>query len=371
MNDSDESTVPISLLATFDDLQRNNQILLEASEEEFLQFVNGVTKWKERWENTELECQRLSIELTKQYQEVRNLERKLEHARGLLDDELAQRRRAEEERDRLADHLTLLRQLVLDDKLVDQVTLKKIQNLDKNLPRTYSNVLSPGLVREAEDMTVGSIHNVDDLSFDDTLGLVDESRTRSGAVYGHVEKRRSGKRSYEEPAPQLETVASPRGGVVKRRRSRSVGFREPVVEVDEYVPRVPQPLGNLDKQHRKSASVGDVVTGAPPGPATPSQENMDLMDTAVSAQHHMVQKTVLIHEICTVCGKRLKFGRICLKCRGCKTTTHTECAERVHPVCEGATVSYTPSGERGSPEMYRTPTSAVKKKQIFSSPMLR
>ena len=46
---------------------------------------------------------------------------KLEHARELVDKEVTARKKIEVERDKLSDHLTLLRQLVMDDKLVGSV----------------------------------------------------------------------------------------------------------------------------------------------------------------------------------------------------------------------------------------------------------
>ena len=50
-----------------------------------------------------------------------NLTVKLEHARELVDKEVTARKKIEVERDKLSDHLTLLRQLVMDDKLVGSV----------------------------------------------------------------------------------------------------------------------------------------------------------------------------------------------------------------------------------------------------------
>ena len=65
MNDSNESVVPISLLATYDEMTRNNQVLLESSDAKLLEFVKSVERWRKKWENVELECERLTLELTR------------------------------------------------------------------------------------------------------------------------------------------------------------------------------------------------------------------------------------------------------------------------------------------------------------------
>jgi len=392
---STDSTVSTSLLAKFDELSRNSRVLLEASEERFLEFVQDVTVWRKRWENAELECQRLSIELTKEAQCVLNMESKLNQARGMLEREIGTRKRAENERDQLQSHLMLLRNLVMDDKIVGQGTLRKIRDLDNGLPSFSGQVLSPGLYKDRDqqqgtDLTMGSILNVDDLSFDDTVDLC-ESRTRAGTMYKDSEweesgRGRSGKRGRSGGigdlksllnSNNLEAVASPRtGGETKKRRSRSVGFREPLEDrraqdedtsSDEMpkVPQVPQPMGrNKAEAPRPTFSTDQHKSGVEADSQMYGGEGMIL------PRHNFVQKTVLKRENCDVCLKRIKFGKIFQKCRGCDTNLHMECVEKIHPLCEGASKTY--DDMRSTPDPFSTPSkSGIKQKQIFASPMLR
>ena len=60
----------ISILTEFDDLVRNEKVLNEGSERQFLKFVNNCELNRRRWEQSEHECQRLSIELTKASHEI-------------------------------------------------------------------------------------------------------------------------------------------------------------------------------------------------------------------------------------------------------------------------------------------------------------
>lgn len=382
-----------SLLVKFDELCRNSQILFEASEEKFLEFVGDAMVWRKRWENAELECQRLSIELTKEAQSVSTLESRLNQARVMLDREIVTRKRAENERDQLHNHLMLLRKLVMDEKTVGQGTLRKIRDLDNGLGSFSEQVLSPGLYKDREthqcrtDLTAGSILNVDDLSFDDTIDLC-ESRTRAGTMYNDSEweelergRGRSGKRGRsvtQNDVINLEATASPRtGGEIKKRRSRSVGFREPLDDrrtqdedesSDEIqkVPKVPQPMGRnnedalrprsfITNQHKDAVETDPEIHGCA---------------GVILPRHNFSQKTVLKRENCDVCLKRIKFGKIFQKCRGCETNIHMECVEMANPLCEGAVKTY--DDLRSTPDPFSTPSkSGTKQKLIFSSPMLR
>lgn len=42
---------------------------------------------------------------------------------------------------------------------------------------------------------------------------------------------------------------------------------------------------------------------------------------------------VIKPESCVPCGKRIKFGKISLKCRDCRVVTHPECRERCPLPC--------------------------------------
>ncbi|XP_024887969.1 rac GTPase-activating protein 1-like isoform X2 [Temnothorax curvispinosus] len=46
---------------------------------------------------------------------------------------------------------------------------------------------------------------------------------------------------------------------------------------------------------------------------------------ASSANHSFMSKIVIKPETCTPCGKRIRFGKIALKCRACPATCHPEC----------------------------------------------
>ncbi|XP_043820922.1 rac GTPase-activating protein 1 isoform X2 [Dromiciops gliroides] len=49
--------------------------------------------------------------------------------------------------------------------------------------------------------------------------------------------------------------------------------------------------------------------------------------------HDFVSKTVIKPESCVPCGKRIKFGKLSLKCRDCRVVAHPECRDRCPLPC--------------------------------------
>ena len=140
------------------------------------------------------------------------MEHKLAHARTLLDNELGARKKAEAERDRLSSQLHLLRQLVLDDHLVDEVKLSRIRTIgaadfmsDEDV---YSPCVTPKGILKKVNMTEESIRDVDDLSFDDTRDLCDTRSRLERRSDARKRSRSQGRKNIGENI--LENIASPR-----------------------------------------------------------------------------------------------------------------------------------------------------------------
>jgi len=386
--------MPTSVVAIFDELVRNAAILTEGSEEEFLTYAKNSEVSRQRWEHAELECQRLSIELTKCSHDITSLERKLKDARLMLDNELHLRKKAEAERDKMANQLLQLKQLVMETDInaMNEVTANKIRGLDVcGLRSPYTNILSPGLMSEALNgrvsavnltYTEASVLDVDDLSFDidDTAGLC-ESRTRAGTYFkgerDEENKRRKRSRSTTKKTelPVVEENVSKRG-----RRSRSVGTNGHVEErmKEETTRQKPRSRrsamsegrgrkGNIRENSRRSTLSNKSTEG---------KENTKVYDEEIVTDHILVERTVIKPENCVVCSKRVKFGKICLRCLHCKETLHMECKESAG-ACHATSpkVSNIPFPSLPTPNKrvstYLTPSKKDNKRTNFASPMLR
>jgi len=387
-----EEDKSLSILAVYDDLVRNGAILTDGSEPEFLTYVGNSEVSRQRWEHAELECQRLSIELTRCSQDISNLEHKLKHARLMLDNELHLRKKAEAERDKMANQLQMLKQLVMDtDSGIDEVTIDKIRGLDVcGVRPTYTNInfLSPGLTRETMNarvstinLTEASVLDVDDLSFDidDTANLC-ESRTRAGTFFrgekDEVVTRRKRSRSTTK-MPELPVVAE---NVSKKgRRSYSVGHDDVGDLKREEMPRQPRSRRSAVSEGRgkRSNIRANQRRSTMSNKSTEGKENtVKVDDGEAMTEHTLVEKTVIKSEKCVVCSKRIKFGKIYLKCLHCKETLHMECRDSAgtchatSPKASGIPFpSLTTPNKRAS--TYLTPSKKDNKNTIFASPMLR
>ncbi|KAK1876330.1 Rac GTPase-activating protein 1 [Dissostichus eleginoides] len=50
-------------------------------------------------------------------------------------------------------------------------------------------------------------------------------------------------------------------------------------------------------------------------------------------KHEFLSKTVIMPETCSPCGKRIRFGRMAVKCRTCRAVAHPECKMRFSSDC--------------------------------------
>ncbi|KAL6266839.1 hypothetical protein P5V15_003668 [Pogonomyrmex californicus] len=58
-----------------------------------------------------------------------------------------------------------------------------------------------------------------------------------------------------------------------------------------------------------------------------NKENIDseLLNAKTFVNHNFISKMIIKPETCVSCGKRMRFGKMALKCRDCPVICHTEC----------------------------------------------
>jgi len=398
----EEEEESLSLVAQFDQLVRNRAVLTAAEgEQKFLAFVKGADGNRQRWEATEVECEKLTEQLSKSTQEVSMLEGRLEQARGMLQTEVEGRRRAESERDMLAKKFQAVQSLVLEGS-VGGVRRSLHQQVSRILGTPESGVapIFPSIHLDATpraDRTDGSVLDVDDLSLDDTADLCQDSplppnsgrrsRSRGGRKrsrsksqgrvldrveewveeqQGRLEERLEEASLVEEQDRVRERMAEVKGaaGVAAALRNEVEELRKVEAEVEQLRKRRDEGKVEETKRRKRSYSVGQRESI---GVHTRSQNG------GSPAGHKMAQKTWLKSEKCGVCAKRMKFGKIGLRCIVCKLSLHTDCAPGVSSLCLGPTAT-TSSPTLVSRIPARSPDNAGRTRTrapLFASPMLR
>ncbi|XP_034178181.1 rac GTPase activating protein tumbleweed [Osmia lignaria lignaria] len=366
----------LSLLASHDEVVRCTDVLVNgACEEEFLQFAINQEEMRQKWLASIQECQRLHSALEKAHQEAADLDRKLSHARRLLDEEKRKRRTVEEQRNALERQIAMTRDLLFNDggKNFNDETREKLQFLNNTtLNGRHSNMHIKDLQNDklntiAELDSTGSI--LSDLS---CFSKSEDDLDTSVIIQQHQKKR-----EWKEHRPSGEYSTRKRHSTVQKiaelnSSDRIVATTTVVMpkegnitasSVIEAIPRDENtdPQGPLhsarkrrksgDRSKSKLAPVNTNEMQIDTAPSAPKADNLTsgsdsegifkpspniggyTLNTKSARGHSFIAKTVIKPEICTPCDKRIRFGKVALKCKDCRATAHTECKDLVPLPC--------------------------------------
>ncbi|XP_058807772.1 rac GTPase-activating protein 1 [Phymastichus coffea] len=388
----------LSLLASHDELVRCTNVLVNGScEGEFLQFAINQEEMRQKWLASVQECQRLHSALEKAHREASNLDRKLSHAKRLLEEEKKRRRTAEEQRDICERQIALVRDLFNNDggRNLNDETREKLQFLNNT---TLNGRNSTHLRDHLQDKlnTITELDSTGSLLSDVSCFSKSEDDLDRSIILQQTHK----KREWKEHRPSGEYVIS------SKRRSAlqkavDLNSSDKIIatttlhmpkdgtitasSVIEAIPgdenKDPQPntSQNSSRKRRKSSErpnrskSSHLDPDVPPTPSAPKKDilssNSDsenickpspningfTMSSRSSRVHTFISKTVVKPEICTPCGKRLHFGKPAYKCKDCRAVSHSKCREFVPLPCVPTGNTPTLRGATGTIADY-TPT---------------
>ncbi|EZA51336.1 hypothetical protein DMN91_002072 [Ooceraea biroi] len=365
----------LSLLATYDELVRCTNVLINGScEEDFQQCALNQEAMRQKWSGTEQECGRLLAALNKAQNEIAGLDKKLCHARRKLEEENHKRRVAEEQRDVLERQVAMVRNLLLNDggRNLNDETREKLQFLNNTTLNRQSNV-------QYQDINIDKLNTIAEL--DSTGSILSDLNCLSKSendIDASIMLQHHKKREWKEHRPSSEyapkhrrstlhkvadlnssdkivattTVVMPKDGAItasstieaipgdenadpqaapcssrKRRKSSTEHSRSKLSHMD---------MNKVPVDTAPSAPKADIIT------STSDSEDVYkpspniggyTLHTKISRSHNFTAKTVIKPELCTPCGKRIRFGKIVQKCRDCRATAHTECKDLVPLPC--------------------------------------
>uniref|UniRef100_A0A8D0HLZ0 Rac GTPase-activating protein 1 n=1 Tax=Sphenodon punctatus TaxID=8508 RepID=A0A8D0HLZ0_SPHPU len=325
----------------------------------FIQLAKSFEEFRKKWQKAEYELARTKDLLMKTETERSALDVKLKHARNQVDVEIKRRQRAEVDCEKLERQIQLIRELLMCDS-AGSIHLSEEQKSALaflNKPRTSAG--GSGNKRLSTIDESGSI--LSDISFDKT----DESLDWDSTVVRTIrlkkrEKRRSSRQFIEgPPGPSKKTrsvgsaVDQGNESIVAKTTLTVPGDGGPIEAIStiETIPYV--------RNQRKTAALQPWNSDSSLG--SRQLETKSETDGSSTPQsnggmrlHDFVSKTVIKPESCVPCGKRIKFGKLSLKCRDCRVVTHPECRDRCPLPCiptlagtpvrigEGALVDFVP-----------------------------
>uniref|UniRef100_A0A8C3D265 Rac GTPase-activating protein 1 n=1 Tax=Cairina moschata TaxID=8855 RepID=A0A8C3D265_CAIMO len=351
----------LNLLRMFDQLVRQAEVLSEGNEYQFIQLAKNFDEYRRRLQKTEHELGRYKDLLMKTEAECSALGVKLKHARNQVDVEIKRRQKAEMDCEKLERQIQLIRELLMCDASGSIQLSEEQKSALAFLNRPQVSMGGSGNKRLSTIDESGSI--LSDISFDKTDDSLDWDSSMVKAVRLKRREKRRSSRQYVEgpPGPQkkirsIGSTADQGNESIVAKTTVMVPSDGGPIEAISTIQTVPYSL----RSQRKS------------GPLQPWNSDSNLGNKQLESKsesngsctpqnnggarlHEFVSKTVIKPESCVPCGKRIKFGKISLKCRSCRVVAHPECRDRCPLPCiptltgtpvqigEGTLMDYVPS----------------------------
>ncbi|CAM9942753.1 unnamed protein product [Bubo scandiacus] len=332
-------TAMLNLRSLYDQLMRQAEVLSEGNEYQFIQLAKNFEEYRRKWQKTEHELGRYKDLLMKTEAERSALDVKLKHARNQVDVEIKRRQKAETDCEKLERQIQLIRELLMCDASGSIQLSEEQKSALAFLNRPQVSVGGSGNKRLSTIDESGSI--LSDISFDKTDDSLDwDSSVVKAVRLKRREKRRSSRQFIEgPPGPQKKTRSI--GSTVDQGNESIVAKTTLMVPNDggpieaiSTIQTVPYGL----RSRRKSGPLQPWSSESSLG--SKQLESKSETDSSGTPQHNagvrlhdFVSKTVIKPESCVPCGKRVKFGKISLKCKDCRVVAHPECRDRCPLPC--------------------------------------
>uniref|UniRef100_A0A673CSZ3 Rac GTPase-activating protein 1 n=1 Tax=Sphaeramia orbicularis TaxID=375764 RepID=A0A673CSZ3_9TELE len=288
----------------------------------FIQMAQNFEDCRRKWLRAVQELGASKEILTKTETERGALEVKLKHARNQVDVEIRRRQKAEADCEKLDRQLQLIRDLLTSEGSSNSIQLSAEQRSALAFLNTNCQAAS-NLNTSRRLMTIDESASIlSDISYDKTDDSLDWDSSAVRTVrLKRREKRRSSRNHVDGPP-----VASKR--TRSTGRSSEKGNETLVTKTTVTVPTNGGPVEAIStietvpywtRSRRKTGKTYTTMN-------TPQNNGGVRL-------HEFVSKTVIKPESCVPCGKRIKFGKISLKCRDCRVVSHPECRERCPLPC--------------------------------------
>ncbi|KAF0035867.1 rac GTPase-activating protein 1 [Scophthalmus maximus] len=339
-------TAVLSLQSLYDTLRTQVDVLNENIEPNFIQMAQNFDDCRRRWLRTEQELGSCKEVLTKAETERGALEVKLKHARNQVDVEIRRRQKAEADCEKLDRQIQLIRDLLTSEGSSNSIQLSAEQRSALAFLNTNCQAAAASLNTSRRLKTIDESASIlSDISYDKTDDSLDWDSSNIRTVRLKKREKRRSSRNHVD-GPPLASKRSRSTGRTSERGNETLVTKTTVtvpanggpVEAVSTIESIPYwtrsrrrtAAMEWDSESLKSEDVVFKQPGVPEGRAQPSTPQSNGGGVRL---HEFVSKTVIKPESCVPCGKRIKFGKISLKCRDCKVVSHPECRERCPLPC--------------------------------------
>ncbi|XP_013856066.1 rac GTPase-activating protein 1, partial [Austrofundulus limnaeus] len=347
------------------DLAQQQQVMMETMslEREFLEVLRNFEAVRRTWQHAEVELKNYKELLVKSDVAKAALEIKLKHARNQLDVEMKKRHKVEADYEYLTRQMTLICDILVHDSKSSACLNDEQKSLLATFDRRAANMTLHKSSRRLSVIDESSFLTYSDISYDCTDDDLDLDTTMIKPLRSRARERR---RSSMVPVAGAPVLKRRTGGNISAElleRKTVEKEVETVVKASVMTPNTGGPIHmvlgitqagpdnparSIPQEDAGSVGGGDQTTPWTPNsttwvePEAPPDRTF-VIRTENALKHTFLSKTVIRPETCTPCGKRVRFGRVAVKCRNCRVVAHPECKQKLSDHCSA---SNTPTGSQ-------------------------
>uniref|UniRef100_A0A3P9H7L6 Rac GTPase-activating protein 1 n=1 Tax=Oryzias latipes TaxID=8090 RepID=A0A3P9H7L6_ORYLA len=321
-------TTAFNLQGFFDKLMTHIDLLNDNIEPNFIQMARNFDECRRKWLSSEQELGACKEMLRTAEMERGALEVKLKHARNQVDVEIRRRQKAESDCDSLDRQIQLIRDLLTSEGSTNSIQLSAEQRSALAFLNTNGQV-GTNLNSSRRLVTIDESASIlSDISYDKS----DDSLVSSSfsSPFKDVSSFQRSSRNQVDGPPLSAKRSRSTGRTAERANETLVTTTTVTVPANGGPVEAVSTIETVPYWTRSRRKTGKIVSLTlhyiQAQPSTPQSKG-------AVRPHEFVSKTVIKPESCVPCGKRIKFGKISLKCRDCRVVSHLECRERCPLPC--------------------------------------
>uniref|UniRef100_A0A673I1K2 Rac GTPase-activating protein 1 n=1 Tax=Sinocyclocheilus rhinocerous TaxID=307959 RepID=A0A673I1K2_9TELE len=330
-------TAVINLHSIFESMRAQVDVLNESIEPQFIQMALNFENSRRKWLRLEQELNACKEVLTKAETERGALEVKLKHARNQVDVEIRRRQKAEADCAKLDRQIQLIRELLVSEGSSNSIQL----NEEQRSALAFLNARSQNPANLNTSRRLATIDEsasiLSDISYDKTDDSLDWDSSAIRAVRLKKRQKRRSSRNHTDGPPAAAKRSRSTGRTSEKGNESLVAKTTMTVPADggpieavTTVEAVPYWTRSRRKTGNSEQCFSLLCSSAALEWDTADTDSVQCMSNILALCKNGF---VIKPESCVPCGKRIKFGKISLKCRDCRVVAHPECRERCPLPC--------------------------------------
>ncbi|KAF4086543.1 hypothetical protein AMELA_G00084720 [Ameiurus melas] len=332
------------------------------SELELIEVVKNFEAVRKKWLHAELELKKYKELLVKSDVSRAALEVKLKHARNQVDVEIKKRFKVEADYQYLERQMLLMTEILAQDSKSHACLNEEQRNMLASFHHQGANITQHrgkrlSVIDESSFLSHSDIsydRTDDDLDLDSpavvkplksrprekrrssmgpNVGLPIQKRGRLGGRSGDLLGARPSEKEVEATVVTASVTTPDNGGQIHMVIDITQETPEPIRTQADLLPSVSEQtsvwaLSEITEVEMVTTQMDE--TSAEPKVPLSLDPIVDSNVQSANIQHNIVQhvflpKTVIRPETCTPCRKRIRFGKVAVKCRDCRVVAHPEC----------------------------------------------